>query len=112
MAKVKGLFSTTGVETSSSSSVSSSWHKLSNCPASVVEKLVGNFSAAEEEELPFLIGDEVVGRFAPKCVVLVVPAGRPYLSSGKALMEALNSDETSKLSLFALGLKDPVLGSI
>ena len=110
MARVKGLFSTTGVETSSSS-VSSSWHKLSNCPAdeatSVVEKLVTNLSVAE---LPFFMGEEVVGRFAPKCVV--VPAGRPYLSSGKARMEALNSDETSKLSLFALGLNDPVLGSI
>ena len=66
MAKVKGLLSTTGVETSSSS-VSSSWHKLSNCPAPFDE---------------FFIGDEVVGRSGfpvpmetPKCVVPVPPRG-------------------------------------
>ena len=104
MDKFKGLLSTTGVETSSSS-VSSSWHKLSNCPAPFDE---------------FFIGDEVVGRSGfpvpmetPKCVVPVPPRGWPnFESSGKARMEALKSDDTSKLSLFALGLKEPVFGRI
>ena len=68
----------------------------------------------------FFIGDEVVGIIefpvpemeAPKCVVPVPPRGPNFESSGKARMEALNSDDTSKLSLFALGLKDPEFGSI
>ena len=51
LATVNGLFSTIGVSRSSSS-VSSSWHKLSNCPG---------FESRLEIFEGFFIGEEVVG---------------------------------------------------